>query len=127
MRIPARLEKRSAPSARSIMAGEAAAGGRGRPFRDLLLSVSKQLSEEDVEQLRYLADCPSTSCKQPLELLKAMRNKGMFSPLFCSPLPELLRKVDRHDLADEVTDKYVVLYPDQREFSNTRSRIFFLS
>ena len=91
--------------------------GRDQAFRDLLFSVSKQLSESDVEVLRYLADLggQAASCKG-LELLKAVRNKGMFSPNSCSPLAELLRKIERHDLADEVTNKYVAVFPDQGEF-----------
>ena len=95
---------------------------RDQPFRDLLLSVSKQLSESDnVEGLRYLADLGHSPCCSALELLKAMRNKGMFSPHFCSPLAELLRKIERHDLADEVMNKYVAVFPDQG-----KSEIFHL-
>ena len=95
---------------------------RDQPFRDLLLSVSKQLSESDnVEGLRYLADLGHSPSCSALELLKAMRNKGMFSPHFCSPLAELLRKIERHDLADEVMNKYVAVFPDQG-----KSEIFHL-
>lgn len=93
------------------MAGDSSTS-RDQPFRDLLLSVSKQLSESDVEELRYLGD-HQYSCKA-LELLKALRNKGMFSPNRCSRLAELLRKIDRHDLADEVMNKYVAVFPDQQ-------------
>ena len=95
------------------MAGDSCAT-RDQPFRDLLLSVSKQLSEsDDVEGLRYLADLGHSPSCSALELLKAMRNKGMFSPHFCSRLAELLRKIARHDLADEVMNKYVAVFPDQ--------------
>lgn len=84
---------------------------RDQPFKDMLLAVSKQLSEHDVEQLKYLTEC-RCGCK-PLELLTALRNKGMFSPINCAPLRDLLKKIERHDLADDVKNKYMTLYPDQ--------------
>ena len=93
------------------MSGEAC-GDRDQPFRDTLLAISKQLSEEDVEQLIYLTDHHSNGSCKPLELLTALRNKGVFSPLYCSPLADLLKKIDRHDLADEVRNKYVAIYRD---------------
>ena len=84
---------------------------RDEPFKDMLLSVSKQLSQENVVQLQFLTGCHS--CNKPLELLTALRNRGAFSPANCSPLEELLKKIDRYDLADEVKNKYSSLCPDQ--------------
>ena len=80
-------------------------------FKDMLLSISKQLSQDNVDQLQYLTECHSHS--KPLELLTALRNKGTFSPANCSPLEELLKKIERHDLADDVKNKYTSFYPDQ--------------
>ena len=84
---------------------------RDELFKDLLLSISKQLSQDNVDQLKYLTECHCYA--KPLQLLTALRNKGMFSPTNCSPLEELLKKIERHDLADDVKNKYVAIYPDQ--------------
>ena len=84
---------------------------RDKPFKAMLLAVSKQLDEQHVEQLQYLTECRCTS--KPLELLTALRNKGMFSPVHCAPLEELLKKIDRYDVAGDVRNKYSSLYPDQ--------------
>lgn len=84
---------------------------RDKPFKDMLLAVSKQLNEQHVEQLQYLTECRCSS--KPLELLTALRNKGAFSPVNCAPLEELLKKIDRYDVADDVRNKYSSLYPDQ--------------
>lgn len=84
---------------------------RDKPFKDMLLAVSKQLNEQNVEQLQYLTECRCSS--KPLELLTALRNKGVFSPVHCAPLEELLKQIDRYDVADDVRNKYTALYPDQ--------------
>lgn len=97
------------------MAGESSAADREHQFRDLLLSISRQLKRQDVKDLSYLVNLTDDDdvAWKPLDLLKAIRNKGQFSPFYCSPLAELLRKIERHDLADEVTNQYVILHPDQ--------------
>lgn len=97
------------------MAGESC-DSRDRSFKAMLLAVSKQLSEHDMDQLQYLAECKRRVWK-PLELLTALRNKGTFSPHNCAPLQELLKKIDRHDLADDVENKHLAEYPDQRELT----------
>ena len=96
-----------------MLAGESC-DGRDGSFKAMLLALSKQLSDHDVEELQYLTECKRCGGK-PLELLTFLRNKGAFSPHNCSPLQELLKKIDRHDLADDVNSKHVAQYPDQRE------------
>ena len=96
------------------MVGEGA-GDRDKSFRMLLISISTKLTKNDVETLGFMTNCPITSCERPLELLIALWKKELFSPLFCSPLAQLLQEIYRHDLAAEVTHNFVVHFPDHSE------------
>ena len=89
--------------------------GREEAFRDLLLTTSQRLSEHDTEQLAFLTE-PSGAKGSPLQLLTTLRNRGQFCPLTGSRLEYLLRKINRHDLADQVGE-YVERFPDKRKLA----------
>ena len=83
---------------------------RNQQFKSMLLALSNQLRERDLKQMGYLT---STEANEALQLLKALRNKGVFSPVKCHPLEDLLKGIERHDLADYVKTEYLDTYPDQ--------------
>ena len=84
---------------------------RDLAFKYLLFEVSGKLGKADMEKLALLMDVAESSLT-PLQLLMNLRKKGVFCPLSCTRLVELLKNIDRHDLADLVRQKYVEKYPD---------------
>ena len=107
---------------------------RRQEYRQLIHDLSKKLSHENVQSISFLRrssiDCcaaaghhyPMAACTaaiaQPppanhgLQVLEQLWHKGEFSETNLEPLVQLLRDIDRHDLADECWEKGTKLYCD---------------
>lgn len=117
----------------------AAADGSGRQeYRQLIHDLSKKLSHDNVQSISFLrrssidccsaaghCSCPMAACAaQPppinhgLQLLEHLWHKGEFSETNLEPLVQLLRDIDRHDLADECREKSTKLFSggDRRRY-----------
>ena len=112
------------------------ADGSGRQeYRQLIHDLSKKLSHDNVQSISFLrrssvdccsaagghCSCPMAACAaQPpptnhgLQLLEHLWHKGEFSETNLEPLVQLLRDIDRHDLADECREKSSKLYSGGR-------------
>ena len=86
---------------------------RGEAFKNLLLLTAQRMKQEDSEQLAFLTTSSTPVGGSNLQLLQSLRNSGEFGPFAGSRLEELLRKINRYDLADGVS-KYVEVYPDSK-------------
>jgi hypothetical protein len=106
--------------------------GRRQEYRQLIHDLSKKLSHENVQSISFLrrssidccsaaGHCPMAACAaqiaaQPpptnhgLQLLEHLWQKGEFNETNLEPLVQLLRDIDRHDLADECSEKSTKLY-----------------
>ena len=112
---------------------------RRQEYRQLIHDLSKKLSHENVQSISFLRhssiDCqcgsaaghyPMAACTaiaaQPpppnhgLQLLEHLWHKGEFSETNLEPLVQLLRDIDRHDLADECREKSTKLYSDHHRY-----------
>ena len=111
---------------------------RRQEYRQLIHDLSKKLSHENVQSISFLrrssVDCcgsaaghyPVAACTaiaaQPpppnhgLQLLEHLWHKGEFSETNLEPLVQLLRDIDRHDLADECREKSTKLYSDRHRY-----------
>ena len=83
---------------------------RSEDFRKLLCNVSDKLVENDIHQIEYLRDLAPE--KNKLQLLIALEKRGEFSPDHTEPLVNLLKEVNRHDLAKYVENEFQAIYPD---------------
>ena len=104
---------------------------RDDAFNDLLVELSKNMSEENVQELSLVGGLRLNSgCKAPpptaQDVLQRLRNLGQFSPHSCARLSGHLRKIYRNDLADLVRDymhEYATV-PDADPPPEKRTRIF---
>ena len=115
--------------------GVAADGSGRQEYRQLIHDLSKKLSHDNVQSISFLrrssvdccsvagghCSCPMAACAaQPpptnhgLQLLEHLWHKGEFSETNLEPLVQLLRDIDRHDLADECREKSSKLYSGGR-------------
>ena len=92
------------------MSSSSPADSRKKAFRKLLCDLSEHLHDADVKQIQYIEALPS--CENSLDLLIELEKRGKFSPTTSGRLAEVLRGINRHDLADKVKDDYQTTYPD---------------
>ena len=90
---------------------------RDQAFRDLLLKLSHKLDSENVDQLGFIANVPisdngGNKCT-PLQLLYALWKGGSFCPFTCSRLHNLLTKIKRCDLVNDIVLEYMEYFPDR--------------
>lgn len=83
---------------------------REAAFTDLLLNLSHKMSSENVQELSFVTECGLTGTLTALEVLKELRNQGVFSARSCANLDVYLRRIQRCDLADLV-GQYMEVYP----------------
>ena len=92
---------------------------REEAFKNLLLLTAQRMKQEDSENLAFLTSNSTPVGESRLKLLESLRNSGEFGPFAASRLAKLLKKINRHDLADGVSE-YMEVYPD----SKRESRIY---
>ena len=84
-------------------------------FKDLLLKLSHNLADNDVDGLKFLDEiklCKDEKKLSAIEVLQMLRERGKFSPNSCTNLYSMLTKINRHDLA-ALVKKYDDTYPPQ--------------
>ena len=106
---------------------ERVADERRQEYRQLIHDLSKKLSHENVQSISFLRrssiDCcaaaghhypcaaaiappqPPPPANHGLQVLEHLWHKGEFSETNLEPLVQLLRDIDRHDLANECQEK----------------------
>ena len=87
---------------------------RDEAFKDLLMNIARKMDRDNCSQLAYAAECNSATTA--LDVLRELENKGTFCARSCGRLEELLRRIERCDLAETVV-RHRDSYPDQRRES----------
>ena len=91
---------------------------RSDDFRKLLCFISDRLEGNDIQQILYLRQLATTEgTRSGLDVLKSLEKRGEFSPNVTQPLVQLLKEVNRHDIAYHVKNVYQATYPDQADES----------
>ena len=85
--------------------------GREGAFKNLLITLSQNLSPSNVSELMFAADLSYPEQPFAIDLLRKMCERGIFSPYCSEPLLGLLQQINRHDLGEHV-NHYVNQYPD---------------
>ena len=78
-------------------------------FRSLLLKLSQNLRQENVQELAMMGGRARSGTLSALDVLLLLWEKGEFSPRSCAGLDKLLRDIARHDLlylAEQYMDTY---------------------
>ena len=81
--------------------------GVSTEFRYLLVRLGRQLQSHDCEGLIYvhgIPDVPSTKKDLGLHVLSSLEAMGSFDPLSPDKLQEILSKIGRKDLAQDIKD-----------------------
>lgn len=81
--------------------------GVSTEFRYLLVRLGRQLHPHDCEGLIYvhnIPDVPSTKKDLGLHVLSSLEAEGSFDPLCPDKLQEILSKIGRKDLAQDIKD-----------------------
>ena len=89
---------------------------REKAFRDLLLKISHNLSEDDVASLLFTGELERSSGAKPtppIDALQRLHERGKFSPNSCANLHAMLAEINRHDLA-QLVNRYMDTYPPQQ-------------
>ena len=85
---------------------------RDEPFKQLLLTLARKMDRNNSSELAYAAGCNLPETAPPaLEVLRELEKQGSFSARCCSNLENLLRRIDRCDLAELVV-KHMESFPD---------------
>lgn len=92
---------------------------RDDAFKDLLMKLSHNMGEEDVQSLLMVGDLrwhagPGTQPPKAITVLQALRNEGKISPGSCANLGSILRRIFRYDLGDLV-HQYMDAYAETAE------------
>jgi len=75
------------------------------PLRKFLLDLSRELTDQNVEDLKYLAefgDGVSEQCKSPLGVFRELQRVGKIAPEKLDFLKELMKNITRHDLVTSI-------------------------
>jgi hypothetical protein len=89
---------------------------RDKAFRDLLLKISHNMSEENVASLLFTGELERSSGAKPtpaIDVLQRLHESGKFSPNSCANLHTMLTDINRVDLAGLV-HQYMDTYPPQQ-------------
>ena len=79
-------------------------------FKGFLLSLSKQLTHSEFEQLKFLLDSyvplgKSEGMKQSFQYFAELERMRLLSPTDLSILRTSFNKIERHDLVEELDEK----------------------
>ena len=80
---------------------------RDDAFKDLLMKLSHNMSDENVQDLLMVGDLqwpvgPAAQLPKAINVLQALWQQGKFSPASCENMDGILRRISRCDLAELV-------------------------
>ena len=79
-------------------------------FKKLLMSISDQLTTEDLEKMKFGLELPQGTLEdvqKPFELFRRMMNAKLLSAENRGPLESLLKFAGRSDLSDQLMHRHM--------------------